>query len=87
MNVVYFLNPLPDYLKELHRVIKPDGFVVFGCKFGSLPQDSSVFVNVNEEDITTMMENAGFEVTAEFIEISKDEPSKNYMEIKGTKKT
>ena len=87
MNVVYFLNPLEEYLNELHRVVKPGGTVVFGCKLAALPRDSSVFVNVEEEKITRLMENAGFRVTSEFIEVSDDEPARNFLELRGTKKT
>lgn len=86
MNVVYFLNPLPEYLQELHRVLKPRGSVVFGCKFKLLPKDSDVFVNVEEEKIVDMMKAASFEVSSEFVEVSKEDARKNYLEIKGIKK-
>merc|ERR1719437_374873 len=63
MNVVYFLDPLPAYLGEIHRVLKPGtGEIVWGCKFDKVPQDNEVFVNVPEDKIVAMMQEAGFEV-------------------------
>jgi len=86
MNVVYFLDPLPEYLNELLRVLKPGGVVVFGCKFKMVPQNNEVFVNVEQDPIVKMMEGVGFQVNTEPVEVSTDEPTQNYVEIKGTKK-
>lgn len=70
MNVVYFLDPLPDYLSEIHRVLKPGtGEIVWGCKFDKVPQDNNVFVNVKEDDVVMMMKEAGFDVTATPIDV------------------
>merc|ERR1719281_1738824 len=71
MNVVYFLDPLPDYLEEIHRVLKPGtGEIVWGCKFDKVPQDNEVFVNVKEDEIVEMMKDAGFDVTSEAIDVA-----------------
>ena len=71
MNVVYFLDPLRDYLGELHRVLKPGtGEIVWGCKFDKVPKDNEVFVNVREDEIVRMMEETGFEVTSEAIDVA-----------------
>ena len=86
MNVVYFLDPLPEYLREIYRVLKVDGSVTFCCKFKALPQDSDVFVNVKEEDIVQKMKQAGFEVSSEAVTVSETETMQNYLEIKGTRK-
>ncbi|CAB9517360.1 Methyltransferase domain [Seminavis robusta] len=85
MNVVYFLDPLPEYLNEIHRVLKPGGVVVFGCKFKNLPKDDNVFINVEEQPITRSMEAAGFQVGTAFVEVSADNPVWNYLEVKGVK--
>lgn len=70
MNVVYFLDPLSEYLNEIHRVLKPNtGEIVWGCKFDKVPKDNEVFVNVEEEKIVTMMEDVGFQVTSETINL------------------
>jgi len=70
MNVVYFLDPLPEYLKEIHRVLKPStGQIVWGCKFDKVPKDNEVFVNVQEDKVVQMMKDAGFEVTSEAIDV------------------
>lgn len=82
MNVVYFLNPLDEYLPEIHRVLKPDGIVVFGCKFDLIPQDSDVFVNVKEELVVEKMEAAGLEVTSTCV----DESGARHTELLGRKK-
>jgi ubiquinone/menaquinone biosynthesis C-methylase UbiE len=86
MNVVYFLNPLSDYLEEIHRVLKPGGFVVFGCKFMLTPKDSSVFVNVDEDIVKEAMQKAGFLFSKEDVIVSNEEPIKNFVELKGIKK-
>lgn len=85
MNVVYFLDPLPEYLTEIYRVLQVGGFVMFCCKFKSLPQDSDVFINVQEEDIVKKMKDAGFDVITEHITVSETEPLKNYVEVKGVR--
>ena len=51
MNVVYFLNPLPEYLGEMNQVLKPGGRLIWGCKFANLPQDNAEFVNVSKSAI------------------------------------
>merc|ERR1711933_496145 len=70
MNVVYFLDPLIDYLNEIHRVLKPGGEVVWGCKFDKVPKNNEVFVNVDEQKIIGMMESAGFQVSSEMIDVA-----------------
>jgi len=82
MNVVYFLNPLPEYLKEINRVMKQNGNVVFGCKFGVLPNYTEEFVNKDPKYIANAMKEAGFDVTTEKVEVYAG----NYLEIKGTKR-
>jgi SAM-dependent methyltransferase len=88
MNVVYFLDPLDVYLKELHRVLKPNGFVVFGGVFDVVPHEGA-FVNVNEASIVACMEAAGFEATTTKVYAKKEsDPAQQplYTELKGTKK-
>mmetsp|Transcript_6652 Transcript_6652/g.9801 ORF Transcript_6652/g.9801 Transcript_6652/m.9801 type:complete len:224 (+) Transcript_6652:44-715(+) len=82
MNLIYFLNPLPEYLKEIKRVMKQNGSVVFGCKLGVVPSNTEEFANIDQKDITDAMEDAGFDVTTEKVEIYGG----NYLEIKGTKR-
>lgn len=85
MNVVYFLDPLDVYLEEIHRVLRPGGIVVFGCKFAALPHDSKEFVNIKEDAIVDSMKKAGFEVTSTMVEVDGGKGEKNYTELKGTK--
>jgi ubiquinone/menaquinone biosynthesis C-methylase UbiE len=87
MNVVYFLDPLAEYLKEIHRVLKPNGAgtVVFGCKFGAVKGAAPPFVNTDPGPIIDAMTAAGFVVSSETIEL--ESPRYNYVEIKGTKQS
>jgi SAM-dependent methyltransferase len=87
MNVVYFLDPLDVYLKELHRVLKPHGFVVFGGLFDVVPHEGA-FVNFNEASIVAFMEASGFEVTSTNVYAKKESDTGQplYTELKGIKK-
>jgi ubiquinone/menaquinone biosynthesis C-methylase UbiE len=87
MNVVYFLDPLAEYLKEIYRVLKPNGAgtVVFGCKFGALKDAAPPFVNTDSGLIIDAMTAAGFAVSTEAIEL--ESPIYSYVEIKGTKQS
>ena len=61
-NVVYFLNPLTAYLKELLRVMKGGARLVWGVKTAAQEIDPSgtVYVNTVWSEIKREMEQAGF---------------------------
>jgi SAM-dependent methyltransferase len=84
MNVVYFLDPLSVYLTEIHRVLKPNATVVFGCKFGAVKDAPPPFVNTREEDIIKAMDDTGFDVS--FTKVELEKPMYSFTEIKGVKK-
>ena len=86
MNVVYFLDPLPEYLKELNRVLKPGGKLVWGCKFGNLPRDNADFANVSKSAIVDAMQKEEFEVSTTRVAVDGGDPKKEYIEIKGEKR-
>jgi ubiquinone/menaquinone biosynthesis C-methylase UbiE len=88
MNVVYFLSPLEQYLKEIKRVLKPGGRVVFGCKFGSLPKVGATveFVNANRHEICSALRRQGFDVSTNKVLVDGgDNEMMNYLEIVGVK--
>mmetsp|Transcript_8958 Transcript_8958/g.18076 ORF Transcript_8958/g.18076 Transcript_8958/m.18076 type:complete len:226 (+) Transcript_8958:44-721(+) len=64
MNVVYFLTPLADYLKEMLRVLKPGGWIVFGTKMGAAKAGGAAFVNLSPEEIVAEMTAVGFTAAA-----------------------
>lgn len=74
------------YLKAIYRVLKPQGSVVFGCKFDAgIKGASHPFVNTDENDIVTAsMEETNFDVLSTKVEL--DTPTYSYTEIKGIKK-
>lgn len=84
MNVIYFLDPLDSYLKEMHRVLKPNASVIFGCKFGSVKGASHPFVNTRKDPIIQAMKKNDFHVSSTKVELGL--PIYNYTEIKGVKK-
>ena len=83
MNVVYFLDPLADYLTELHRVLKKDGILFWGCKFHAVPKDTEEFVNIDEQVVVEAMKKAGFEVSSTFVDLG--EGRLNYTALIGRK--
>ena len=61
MNVVYFLHPLESYLKEMHRVLKPGGYLIFGTKQGGAKLGKKdTFVNTDNNVILASMVAVGF---------------------------
>lgn len=84
MNVVYFLDPLDVYLKEIHRVLKPNGTLVFGGKFDYVKDASTPFVNTDQNLIENSMKDYGFDVSSTEVELGK--PMYSYTEIKGIKR-
>lgn len=63
-NVLYFLDPLEDYLEEFYRVLKPGGKLVFAVKdvAKSKMSDVSIFVNTDWDEALLAMKKTGFEV-------------------------
>lgn len=61
-NVVYFLDPLTAYLKELLRVMKEGAKLVWGVKTAAQNIDATgkIYVNTNWVDIKRKMQEAGF---------------------------
>ena len=87
MNIVYFLNPLPLYIRETNHVLKPGGPITFGCKFSFLPKGNNEFVYFQMGPIVESTEKAGFDVVTIDIKVDGGEdPMKNYLKIQGRKK-
>ena len=83
-NVVYFLHPLDVYLKEIRRVLKPDGFVAFGGAFGLVPR-TGAFVNTEAASVISEMEKAGFRTMKSKVFSKDDKTTPLYIELKGIK--
>jgi len=84
VNVVYFLDPLPEYLTELKRVLAPNGQVLFACKFHLVSTNGPPFVNVSLESVLKAFESVGgFEVRVE--EVAMEERKFDYTAITATK--
>ena len=72
INVIYFLNPLDDYLKEFKRVIKKSGSILIVSKFHLAKTfDQSVFQNTDEASLIPKLQEY-FEVSCESIESEKE---------------
>lgn len=59
-NVIYFLDPLDRYLKEMYRILKPGGQVMFGVKAVAKNFDPCVYVNTDWGACLGSMESIGF---------------------------
>ena len=68
VNVVYFLDPLEDYAREMYRLLKgggsgsKQGIGLLVCFNGCLGQPRHAFVNTNAAKIARVFESAGFAV-------------------------
>ena len=65
VNVIYFLNPVLDYLNLFHRILKPGGRLSFGLRDGrtmkNLPFVDDHFNLYEAEEIVNILRKAGFE--------------------------
>ena len=65
VNVIYFLNPVLDYLNLFHRILKPGGRLSFGLRDGrtmkNLPFVDDHFNLYEAEEIADILRKAGFE--------------------------
>ncbi len=59
-NVIYFLDPLDAYLKEMLRILKPGGTVNFCVKNVAKNFDSAVYVNTDWDVCLEKMKEVGF---------------------------
>ncbi len=72
INVIYFLNPLDEYLREFNRVIKKNGIILIVSKFHLAKNfDKSVFQNTDEASLIPKLQEY-FEVSCESIESEKE---------------
>lgn len=84
VNVIYFLDPLEEYLKEIWRVLKPGGRVSWACKFEAVKSmDEKIFVNTDQAVIEGVMKKIGFQVVGTYIELGHKFQS--YTELLGVK--
>jgi len=88
INVVYFLHPLGEYLKEMYRVLKPkDGRILLSCKENirnttSVEDETTVFKNTNFDQIAAKCKEAGFKVEIEEVHFEENPAWNNFVLIK-----
>ena len=69
INVIYFLNPLELYLKELKRILNKDGTIFIAGKFEAVKKfDDNVFQNKKITDLLKKLKKF-FKVSYEFIDL------------------
>jgi len=59
-NVIYFLDPLNVYMKEMLRVLKPGGCLMCGVKPIAKDMDKEVYINTDWEKIQKELKSCGF---------------------------
>ena len=80
INVIYFLNPLDNYLNEIYRILNKNGKAFFVCKEVPMKRgNKKIFINNNLENIINSIKNNGFKINIEKI-FFKDKIS-NYIAI------
>ena len=66
INVIYFLNPLDNYLNEIYRILNKNGKAFFVCKEVPMKRgNKKIFINNNLENIINSIKNNGFKVNME----------------------
>ena len=69
INVIYFLNPLDLYLKELKRILNKDGTIFIAGKFEAVKTfDDSVFQNKKITSLLKILKKF-FKVSYEFVDL------------------
>ena len=69
INVIYFLNPLELYLKELKRILNKDGTIFIAGKFEAVKTfDDNVFQNKKITDLLKKLKKF-FKVSYEFVDL------------------
>jgi ubiquinone/menaquinone biosynthesis C-methylase UbiE len=69
INVIYFLNPLELYLKELKRILNKDGTIFIAGKFEAVKTfDDNVFQNKKIIDLLKKLKKF-FKVSYEFVDL------------------
>ena len=69
INVIYFLNPLELYLKELKRILNKDGTIFIAGKFEAIKTfDDNVFQNKKITELLKVLKKF-FKVSYEFVDL------------------
>ena len=69
INVIYFLNPLELYLKELKRILNKDGTIFIAGKFEAVKTfDDNVFQNKKITELLKVLKKF-FKVSYEFVDL------------------
>ncbi len=69
INVIYFLNPLESYLKELKRILNKDGTIFIAGKFEAVKTfDDNVFQNKKITELLKVLKKF-FKVSYEFVDL------------------
>ena len=69
INVIYFLNPLELYLKELKRILNKDGTIFIAGKFEAVKTfNDNVFQNKQIKDLLKVLKKF-FKVSYEFVDL------------------
>ena len=69
INVIYFLNPLELYLKDLKRILKKDGTIFIAGKFEAVKTfNDDVFQNKQIKDLLKVLKKF-FKVSYEFVDL------------------
>ena len=61
LNVIYFFEPLSDYLTEFHRILKPGGTILFGASAVASRFDPKYFINTDWDACAEALAKVGFE--------------------------
>ncbi len=80
VNVIYFLEPLGEYARELRRLLQPEGMALLVCKPQLLKgSDPSIFVNKDMSVVRDVLEAEGLTVRQEQVDL--EDPRSSYLAL------
>ena len=85
INVIYFLDPIEQYLQEFKRIIKDDGIILISGKFDATKDfDETVFKNIQLGSLLESLDDY-FQVSCEYVDLGEERSQYHAITLKKSK--